>query len=231
MEIKKNHNADIERERTKRFLHAVMIVMAAMVVVMEWNDPAAIADDDSFLDDDITEMEIKPVDKYKDMIALVQKPQEQKSEKVKVVDKEVEMAPPVDLDTEKQQVQEQTDTTQNATKAVSPRPTDMDNPLNFRIVEDLPQFPGGAMELMKWLTANLKYPQKAQKRKVEGKVIVQFIVAADGTMTNLKVVKALDPACDNEALRVMKMMPKWKPGMQDGKPCRTMVCIPIVFKL
>ena len=231
MEIKKNHNADIERERTKRFLHAVMIVMAAMVVVMEWNDPAAIADDDSFLDDAITEMEIKPVDKYKDMIALVQKPQEQKSEKVKVVDKEVEMAPPVDLDTEEQQVQEQTDTTQNATKAVSPRPTDMDNPLNFRIVEDLPQFPGGPVEMMKWLTKNLKYPKAAQARKVQGRVLAQFTINTDGTVQDIKIVESLDAACDRETLRVLKMMPKWKPGIQDDQPCRTRVCIPVVFKL
>ena len=105
------------------------------------------------------------------------------------------------------------------------------NPLNFRIVEDLPQFPGGAVAMMKWLTANLKYPPSAQKRKIQGKVMVQFIVAADGTMTDLKIVKPLEKSLDNEALRVMRIMPKWKPGVQNGKPCRTMVCIPIVFKL
>lgn len=232
MEIKKNQNADIERERTKRFLHAVMIVMAAMVVVLEWNDPSMNADDDSFLDDTVTEMEIKPVDKYKDMIALVQKPQEQKSEKIQVVDKEVEMAPPVDLDIEeKQQAQENVDTTQNATKAVSPRPNDMDNPLSFRIVEDLPQFPGGPVEMMKWLTKNLKYPKAAQTRKVEGRVLAQFTINTDGSVEDIKIVESLDAACDRETLRVLKMMPKWKPGVQDDKPCRTRVCIPVVFKL
>ena len=105
------------------------------------------------------------------------------------------------------------------------------NPRNFRVVEDLPQFPGGAVELMKWLTKNLRYPQQAQKKKIEGKVIVQFIVTADGSMSNLQIIKKLEASCDNEAMRVMRMMPKWKPGVQDGKPCRTMVCIPIVFKL
>ena len=105
------------------------------------------------------------------------------------------------------------------------------NPRNFRVVEDLPQFPGGAVELMKWLTKNLRYPQQAQNKKIEGKVIVQFIVTADGSMSNLQIIKKLEASCDNEAMRVMRMMPKWKPGVQDGKPCRTMVCIPIVFKL
>lgn len=232
MEIKKNRNADIERERTRRFLHAVMIVMAAMMVVIEWNDSVAQADDDSFLDDAITEMEIKPVDKYKDMIALVQKPQEQKSEKINVVDKEVEMEPPVELDTESQQQKaEEMDTTQNPTKAVSPRPTDMDNPLSFRVVEDLPQFPGGPVEMMKWLTKNLKYPKSAQVKKVQGKVLAQFTIETDGSINDIKIVEALDPACDRETLRVLKMMPKWKPGVQDDKPCRTRVCIPVVFRL
>lgn len=232
MEIKKNRNADIERERTRRFLHAVMIVMAAMMVVIEWNDSVAQADDDSFLDDAITEMEIKPVDKYKDMIALVQKPQEQKSEKINVVDKEVEMEPPVELDTESQQQKaEEMDSTQNATKAVSPRPTDMDNPLSFRVVEDLPQFPGGPVEMMKWLTKNLKYPKSAQVKKVQGKVLAQFTIETDGSINDIKIVEALDPACDRETLRVLKMMPKWKPGVQDDKPCRTRVCIPVVFRL
>ena len=61
--------------------------------------------------------------------------------------------------------------------------------------------------------------------------MVQFIVSADGTMADLKIIKSLEKSCDDEALRVMRMMPKWKPGVQDGQPCRTMVCIPIVFKL
>jgi protein TonB len=110
--------------------------------------------------------------------------------------------------------------------------TDMqDNPLNFHVVEDLPQFPGGAGEFMKWLTKNLRYPVDAERQKIQGKVVVQFIVSKDGTVGNIEIVKSLDPSCDREALRVLRMMPKWKAGIQDGKPCRTKVCIPIVFRL
>src|SRR5574344_2619367 len=101
----------------------------------------------------------------------------------------------------------------------------------FQIVEQLPEFPGGMVEFMKWLTKNLRYPADAQTRKVQGKVIVQFIVNKDGTTVDSKVIQSLDPSCDREALRVLRMMPKWKPGTEHGKVVRTKFCIPIVFKL
>ena len=106
-----------------------------------------------------------------------------------------------------------------------------DNPLKFRLVEDLPQYPGGAVELMKWLTKNLRYPKIAEMRKTQGKVIAHFYVEKDGSITGLKVVQSLSRECDKEALRVLGMMPNWQPGVQNGKPCRTKVSIPIVFKL
>ena len=113
-----------------------------------------------------------------------------------------------------------------------PEAVDMyDEPLDFRVVEDLPQFPGGAVEFMKWLTKNLKYPATAQQRKVQGRVVAQFIVNQDGSVSDIQVVERLSTECDREALRVLRMMPKWQPGLMDAKPCRTKVCIPIVFKL
>jgi protein TonB len=113
-----------------------------------------------------------------------------------------------------------------------PTVVDMElNPLNFRVVEELPEFPGGATELMKWLTKNLRYPVTAQQRKVQGKVVAQFIVNTDGSISNIELVTRVDPSLDREALRVLRMMPQWKAGKQNDKPCRTQVCIPIVFKL
>ena len=87
------------------------------------------------------------------------------------------------------------------------------------------------VEFMKWLTKNLRYPSLAQQRKIQGKVVAQFIVEKDGSITELRVIKNLDPSCDREALRVLRLMPKWKAGLMNAKPCRTQVCIPIVFKL
>ena len=103
--------------------------------------------------------------------------------------------------------------------------------ISFRVVEDLPQFPGGAIEMMKWLQRNLKYPPTIQERKIQGKVIAEFIVNKDGSVTDVKVVKSLNPLCDREVLRVLRMMPRWTAGIQNDEPCRTKVCIPVVFKL
>jgi protein TonB len=117
-------------------------------------------------------------------------------------------------------------------KAIAPMGIDPeDNPLKFRLVEDLPQYPGGAVEFMKWLTKNLQYPKLAQVKKTQGKVIAHFYVEKDGSITGLKIVQSLSRECDKEALRVLGMMPNWQPGVQNGQPCRTKVSIPIVFKL
>ena len=84
---------------------------------------------------------------------------------------------------------------------------------------------------MKWLTRNLTYPKVAQERKIQGKVVAFFYVEKDGQVTGITLQRSLSAECDDEALRVLHMMPRWTPGIQNGKPCRTKVCIPIVFKL
>ena len=84
---------------------------------------------------------------------------------------------------------------------------------------------------MTWLTKNLKYPASAKQQKIQGTVVVSFIVNKDGSVASTKVSISVDPLLDNEALRVMKMMPKWKPGMDKNKVCRTMIAVPIVFQL
>lgn len=82
---------------------------------------------------------------------------------------------------------------------------------------------------MKWLTRNLRYPPLARQQKIEGKVVVSFIINTDGSIASPKVQKSANPMLDAEALRVIKMMPKWKPGIMNGKPCRTMFAIPVNF--
>ncbi len=103
------------------------------------------------------------------------------------------------------------------------------DPKIFRVIEQLPEFPGGVSAFMKWLTLNLKYPKSAQQDNVKGKVVVQFIINKNGTISDLKIVHSLNSDCDREVLRVLSTMPKWKPGIEDGKPTRTQYVIPIVF--
>ena len=101
----------------------------------------------------------------------------------------------------------------------------------FQVVEEMPEFPGGMAECMKWLGQNIKYPAEAKEKGVQGRVIVQMVVEKDGTITNAKVVRGVDPLLDAEALRVVNQSPKWKPGMQKGEAVRVKYTLPIMFKL
>ena len=107
-----------------------------------------------------------------------------------------------------------------------------DDPLSFRIVQQIPEFPGGMAAFTQWLTHNLKYPPVAHQQRIEGKVIVSFIINKDGSASELKIEQsANNPYLDQEVLRVMARMPKWKPGIENDKPCRTMMAVPIIFAI
>jgi TonB family protein len=101
----------------------------------------------------------------------------------------------------------------------------------FQVVEEMPEFPGGMAECMKWLGQNINYPAEAKEKGVQGRVIVQMVVEKDGTITNAKVVRGVDPLLDAEALRVVNQSPKWKPGMQKGEAVRVKYTLPIMFRL
>jgi TonB family protein len=101
----------------------------------------------------------------------------------------------------------------------------------FQVVEEMPEFPGGMQEMMKWLGANIKYPTICQENGTQGRVIVQFVVTREGDITDAAVAKGVDPYLDAEALRVIKSMPKWKPGKQRGKEVNVKYTLPVVFRL
>lgn len=101
----------------------------------------------------------------------------------------------------------------------------------FMVAEQMPEYPGGMKEMLKFLQENVKYPENAMKNNVQGRVIVQFVVEKDGTLTEFKVARSVDPDLDAEALRVLQIMPKWKPGMQRGKIVRVKFTVPVSFKL
>ena len=101
----------------------------------------------------------------------------------------------------------------------------------FMVVEQMPEFPGGMAELMKFLSTNIKYPTIAQENGIQGRVIVQFVVNQDGSIVDPVVMRSVDPYLDKEALRVISTMPKWKPGMQRGKAVRVKYTVPVTFRL
>ncbi len=101
----------------------------------------------------------------------------------------------------------------------------------FDVVEQMPQFPGGDAELFKFLSENIKYPTIAEENGVQGRVIVTFVVETDGSITDVKVVRSVDPSLDREASRVVKAMPNWIPGKQNGQAVRVKYTVPVTFRL
>ena len=101
----------------------------------------------------------------------------------------------------------------------------------FTVVEEMPEFPGGMAKLAEYLAKNIKYPQLARESGIQGRVFINFVVENDGSVTNVKVMRSLGGGCDEEAMRVVKSMPKWKPGKQRGKPVRVSYNLPVNFKL
>ncbi|WP_336325119.1 M56 family metallopeptidase [Porphyromonas pogonae] len=101
----------------------------------------------------------------------------------------------------------------------------------YTVVEQLPSFPGGQAALMKYLAKNIQYPADAQKKNIQGKVVVTFIVNKDGSLSDINIARGVDTSLDKEALRVIEGMPKWKPGKQKGEIVRCKFALPVVYKL
>ena len=101
----------------------------------------------------------------------------------------------------------------------------------FMEVEQMPEFPGGQLELRKFIAGSVKYPVEAMKNRIQGKVFVSFIIGKDGSVKNVKIVRGADPLLDAEGIRVVKSMPKWIPGKQKGKEVNVQYTIPINFAL
>lgn len=236
MEQKKTRSADIDQRRTTGFLLGLVFVLSIFYVSLEWN---SVDSDDGIdpidLDELMHESELVPMSNEELTSRIEEKQEAPKTEQLHVVDDQVELQPDDveaavegEGDDDEQLLQELQDEDDKALAALN---VDPNNPLNFHIVEDLPKYPGGAVEFMKWLTRNLQYPATARARKTQGKVVAVFYVEKDGSVTGINVTQSLSPECDREALRVLRKMPKWEPGIQNDQPCRTKVCIPIVFKL
>ena len=101
----------------------------------------------------------------------------------------------------------------------------------YQIVDEMPQYPGGEKAMMEYVAKNVKYPQEAKDKEIQGRVFVSFVVEKDGSVSTVKVLRGIGGGCDEEAVRVVSSMPKWKPGIKDGKPVRVSYMMPLNFKL
>lgn len=192
---------------------------------------------DQSLDELVQDIELHPAMDDKEMVntMTVQPPQKTFSERIKAVDQPL-----------KQQIEKLSASTTSPllvgdgeaealnaklSAALPPVPVASEQPLNFRIVQQMPEFPGGGSAFIQWLTRQLRYPPLAQSQRIQGRVVVSFIVNKDGSIVDVKLEKSVNALLDREALRVIRMMPRWKPGVHNNQPCRTMVAVPVVFKI
>ena len=227
-------NERLENGRTQRFLLALVVILSCVFVALEYSIiPEDPLDDPDLIERLTVDQELAPIMQPENELALAPKAEPKPETRLVVVDNEEEP----DMRQEEEPLEEDIDGDMEAQEGEEeelvelPPPEDDDEAISFRVVEDLPQFPGGPTEFMKWLTRNLKYPTSAQQLQQQGRVLAEFIVNRDGSVTDVRIVASLNAQCDGEVLRVLRMMPRWTAGIMDGQPCRTKVCIPVVFKL
>lgn len=234
MEIKKSREADLERKRSLLFLLGIVCTLSLLFVAAEWNGLGGLWGAFEPASDLTAEIELSPLKRADDQTPMMlpqQKTDELPAEpnELRVVDEPQTLETELPAELPEPAMPAETEATE---EPVENTVIDIyEPPVDIEAVENLPQFPGGAVELMKWLTKNLKYPAQAQQQKVKGRVLAQFVINKDGTVSDLQLLERLHPVCDREVLRVLRMMPKWEPGKIRQQPCRTQVTIPIVFNL
>jgi|TARA_B110000263_G_scaffold194079_1_gene172295 protein TonB len=215
MKSKKNPKINLENKKGMFFQIGLAITLVAILISFEWKsyDKSNYNLGDLNLDDmeeeiiPITRQEVKPPP-----------PPPPPPEIIEIVEDEVEIENEVEI--------EETDTDEDEIVEI-----EEDDEEFFMVVENMPEFPGGDLGLMKFIQKNVKYPAIAKEYNITGKVYVSFIVDRKGNVTNVKIVRGVDKNLDAEAFRVVSALPKYKPGRQRGKAVRVMFTIPINFTL
>lgn len=238
MKHQKSDIPTVEEHRATAFLLGLVLVLSVLYVAFQYNSaPQGMDLSDQSLDELVQDIELHPAMDDKEMVntMTVQPPQKTFSERIKAVDQPL-----------KQQIEKLSASTTSPllvgdgeaealnaklSAALPPIPVASEQPLNFRIVQQMPEFPGGGSAFIQWLTRQLRYPPLAQSQRIQGRVVVSFIVNKDGSIADVKLEKSVNALLDREALRVIRMMPRWKPGVHNNQPCRTMVAVPVIFKI
>ena len=227
MEIKKSPKADLESKKTTGVLIGLVLILAAMFVAFEWTKRDFVITADSGIQEVAFEEEMVPITEQEEPKQAPPPPEAPKVEEVlQIADN--------DANVEETTIQSNEDKGQAVEVKYVPavvEEEEVEEQQIFQVVEEMPEFPGGMAECMKFLAKNIKYPTIAQENGVQGRVIVQFVVNKDGTIVDPVVVRSVDPYLDKEALRVIKAMPKWKPGKQRGKAVRVKYTVPVTFRL
>ncbi len=224
MEPKKTKKADLERKKGLFFEIGLVVALLVVFGAFQYKSyekqtvelQQQVADNMPEEIIPITEQKVKPPPP----------PPPKQVTQIEVVDDDVEVDEDIDIDA---------DADENTVVEEYIPPAEDEEEVEeqqiFTVVEAMPEFPGGMGALMKYLAENIKYPSLAKESGIQGRVFINFVVEPDGSISNVKVLRGIGGGCDEEAVRVVESMPKWKPGMQRGKPVRVSYNLPVKFTL
>jgi len=216
MEPKKNPDISLEKKKALFFQIGLVITLVIVLGAFEWKSYDKVAYNLGQLNLDDLEEEIIPITKQE---VKPPPPPPPPPEVIEIVEDDVEIEDEIEI--------EDTESDEDVEIEIE----EEDDEEFFMVVENMPEFPGGDLGLMKYIQKNVKYPAIAKEYNITGKVYVSFIVDKKGSVTNVKIVRGVDKNLDAEAMRVVKSLPKYKPGKQRGKSVRVMFTIPINFTL
>ncbi|MGB4016743.1 energy transducer TonB [Petrimonas mucosa] len=226
-EVKKSPKANIDALKLTSILMGMVVGISVLFFAFEWSSKTKKLDESIIVQDVLAEEEIEITRRDPAPPPPPPPPAPETPEIIQVVEEKVETR--IEINTEDDASKRQMET---FVPPPPPKPKGEEvNEEIFVVVEEQPEFPGGNAAMMKFLSDNIKYPVIAQENGIQGRVITNFVVERDGSITDVQVVRGVDPSLDKEAVRVIQSMPKWKPGKQRGSAVRVRFTLPVVFRL
>ena len=228
MEVKKSPKADLESKRNIFLMLGLVLALGFVFAAFEFKASPKKTDSLGQIQMQDVEEEIIPITREQEVQPPPPPPPPQVVEVLNIVDD--------DVDIEDELFIEDTEVTADMVIDVAPvistqKEEEEEDTQVFFIVEDMPEFPGGELALRQYIANAIKYPVIAQENGIQGRVYVTFVVNNDGSIGDARIARGVDPSLDKEALRVVNTLPRWKPGMQRGKPVRVSYTVPINFVL
>ena len=225
MQLKKSPKASLEDKKLVYVLMGLVLVLSICYVAFEWTEK------------EVTKYEVSDNDFFfEEEIDIQQTSQETPPPPPPPAVQEVEVLNVVEDDVEVEEIEINTEDDKDVEIVIAPpveAPVEEEEEeVIFMVVESMPEFPGGQQALFKYLEEEKKYPLIAKENGIQGRVICQFVVNKDGSIVDVVAIRSSgEPSLDKEAIRVIKAMPKWKPGIQRGKPVRVKYTVPVNFRL
>ena len=227
MEIKKSEKADLERSKGTSLLIGFVMALSVMFVALEWTQREVEDNSELYMSRDVSMTEdMVPITLPEKKTVPPPPAAVKTADVIKIVDDDSEELEDI-MASQEDQI-EWVDLDEMDFIEVEPEPEEEEI---FMVVEDQPEFPGGYAALNEFIRKNLKYPAICRENGIQGRVIVSFIVEKDGRIVQPEVVKGLHPSADKEAIRVVNLLPPWKPGKQRGKEVRCKFTLPINYRL